>query len=140
MEITASDGKTYKTKYYNLDAIISVGYRVNASQATHFRIWATECLKAYIIKGFTMDDERLKNPNHAELQANNGNIMNMKNWVQKSDSFLQFNEQDIFHQRQLQGYERDFDKLTKTLIKNSLRKIIFLWCYQIQFQYTDAWI
>ncbi len=51
------------TKYYNLDAIISVGYRVNSTQATAFRMWATERLKEYIIKGFTMDDERLKNPN-----------------------------------------------------------------------------
>lgn len=50
--------------FYNLDAIISVGYRVNSSQATAFRIWATERLKEYIIKGFTMDDERLKNPNN----------------------------------------------------------------------------
>ena len=49
-------------EYYNLDAIISVGYRVNSSKATMFRIWATERLKEYIIKGFTMDDERLKNP------------------------------------------------------------------------------
>ena len=49
-------------EYYNLDAIISVGYRVNSAQATAFRIWATERLKEYIIKGFTMDDERLKNP------------------------------------------------------------------------------
>jgi hypothetical protein len=59
---TAADGKTYLTQFYNLDAIISVGYRVNSSQATAFRIWATERLKEYIIKGFTMDDERLKNP------------------------------------------------------------------------------
>jgi len=59
-------GKTQETKvkYYNLDSIISVGYRVNSHQATAFRIWATERLKEYIIKGFTMDDERLKNPNH----------------------------------------------------------------------------
>ncbi len=59
-------GKTQesKVKFYNLDAIISVGYRVNSSQATAFRIWATERLKEYIIKGFTMDDERLKNPNN----------------------------------------------------------------------------
>ncbi len=64
LEHTASDGKTYQTKFYNLDAIISVGYRVNSTQATHFRIWATERLKEYIIKGFTMDDERLKNPNN----------------------------------------------------------------------------
>jgi hypothetical protein len=62
----AIEGKTQETKvkYYNLDAIISVGYRVNSSQATAFRIWATERLKEYIIKGFTMDDERLKNPNN----------------------------------------------------------------------------
>ena len=56
-------GKTQNqfVKFYNLDAILSVGYRVNSSQATQFRIWATERLKEYIIKGFTMDDERLKN-------------------------------------------------------------------------------
>lgn len=63
LEHTADDGKTYKTKFYNLDAILSVGYRVNSTHATQFRIWATERLKEYIIKGFTMDDERLKNPN-----------------------------------------------------------------------------
>lgn len=61
---TAADGKNYLTQFYNLDAIISVGYRVNSTQATHFRIWATSILKEYIIKGFTMDDERLKNPNN----------------------------------------------------------------------------
>lgn len=61
---TATDGKTYQTQFYNLDTIISIGYRVNSSQATAFRIWATELLKEYIIKGFTMDDERLKNPNN----------------------------------------------------------------------------
>ena len=64
LEITAEDGKKYSTKFYNLDAIISVGYRVNSRQATHFRIWATQVLKEYIIKGFAMDDERLKNPNN----------------------------------------------------------------------------
>jgi len=61
---TAEDGKNYKIKHYNLDAIIAVGYRVNSKKATQFRIWATERLKEYIIKGFTMDDERLKNPNN----------------------------------------------------------------------------
>ena len=55
--------QTQSVKFYNLDAIISVGYRVNSQTATQFRIWATERLKEYIIKGFTMDDERLKNPN-----------------------------------------------------------------------------
>jgi hypothetical protein len=60
---TANDGKTYQTQFYNLDAIISIGYRVNSSQATAFRMWATQKLKEYIIKGFVMDDERLKNLN-----------------------------------------------------------------------------
>jgi len=55
---------TRDVEFYNLDAIISVGYRVNSIQATHFRVWATERLKEYIIKGFTMDDERLKNPEY----------------------------------------------------------------------------
>lgn len=57
---TASDGKGYNTQYYNLDAIISVGYRVNSQEATQFRIWATKTLKEFIIKGFVLDDERLK--------------------------------------------------------------------------------
>ena len=57
---TASDGKNYKVKHYNLDAIISVGYRVNSTKATQFRIWATQALKEYIIKGFVLDDNRLK--------------------------------------------------------------------------------
>jgi hypothetical protein len=61
LEYTAQDGKIYKTGFYNLDAIISVGYRVNSIQATQFRRWATERLKEYIKKGFVLDDERLKN-------------------------------------------------------------------------------
>ncbi len=61
LEHTAADGKTYQTQFYNLDAIISIGYRVNSATATKFRIWATTRLREYIIKGFTMDDERLKN-------------------------------------------------------------------------------
>jgi hypothetical protein len=63
LEITATDSKKYKTKFYNLDAIISIGYRVNSYQATQFRIWATKTLKEYIIKGFVLDDERLKQGN-----------------------------------------------------------------------------
>lgn len=57
---TASDGKNYKTKHYALDLIIAIGYRVNSKKATQFRIWATRILQEYIIKGFSMDDERLK--------------------------------------------------------------------------------
>ncbi|WP_217952924.1 virulence RhuM family protein [Adlercreutzia caecimuris] len=64
MEHTATDGKTYRTNFYNLDAIISVGYRINSRQATLFRIWATRILHEYIQKGYAMDDSRLKNPTY----------------------------------------------------------------------------
>ena len=57
---TAADGKTYQVDYYNLDVIISVGYRVKSQQGTQFRIWATQRLREYIIKGFTLNDERFK--------------------------------------------------------------------------------
>ncbi len=60
IRITAEDGKDYLTNCYNLDAIISVGYRVNSEQATRFRIWATQTLREFIIKGFVLNDELLK--------------------------------------------------------------------------------
>jgi len=61
LEHTANDGKTYNTKYYNLDAIISIGYRVNSKKATQFRQWATSVLKEFAIKGFVLDKKRLEN-------------------------------------------------------------------------------
>ncbi len=70
LEHTAADGKTYKTQFYNLDAIISVGYRVNSQRATQFRIWAAKILKQYLIKGYAINEKRLleaKNKFH-ELQ------------------------------------------------------------------------
>jgi hypothetical protein len=63
---TAADGKTYQVEYFNLDVVISVGYRVKSHRGTQFRIWATQRLREYIVKGFTLDDERLK-------RADNGN-------------------------------------------------------------------
>jgi hypothetical protein len=63
---TAADGKTYQVEYFNLDVVISVGYRVKSHRGTQFRIWATQRLREYIVKGFTLDDERLK-------QAGGGN-------------------------------------------------------------------
>lgn len=60
--VTASDGKNYQTKLYNLDAILAVGYRVRSPRGVQFRRWASTILKEYLIKGFVMDDERLKNP------------------------------------------------------------------------------
>ncbi len=59
---TAADGKEYNVKHFNLDAILAVGYRVRSQRGTQFRRWATERLREYLVKGFTMDDERLKNP------------------------------------------------------------------------------
>ena len=61
IRITASDGKNYNTKHYNLDLILSVGYRIKSKIATQFRIWATELIKEYLKKGFVMNDDRLKN-------------------------------------------------------------------------------
>jgi hypothetical protein len=65
--ITAADGKKYRTNHYNLDAIISVGYRVKSAVATRFRIWATQQLREFIVKGFVLDDERLKNPDRLAM-------------------------------------------------------------------------
>lgn len=64
METTATDGKNYNTTFYHLKAVLAVGYRVNSSEATHFRIWATNTLQEYVVKGFVMDDERLKSGKH----------------------------------------------------------------------------
>jgi len=59
IRITATDGKQYLANFYNLDAVIAVGYRVNSGRATQFRIWATQVLREYIIKGFALNDDRL---------------------------------------------------------------------------------
>lgn len=109
MEITANDGKNYKVTYYSLDAIIAVGYRVNSHQATQFRIWATKTLREFIIKGFVLDDERLKQGKRfgkdyfdelleriREIRASERQIpMKMADWVTRLDAFLQFNEYNI---------------------------------------------
>jgi DNA ligase (NAD+) len=68
LEHTASDGKRYKTKFYSLDAVISIGYRVNSQQATQFRIWATEVLKHHLIQGYTVYKPRLAQQGLHELQ------------------------------------------------------------------------
>ena len=68
LERTAADGKRYKTKFYNLDAVISIGYRVNSAQATQFRIWASQVLKEHLIRGYTTYDKRLAERGVHELQ------------------------------------------------------------------------
>ncbi|MBB70769.1 MAG: hypothetical protein CMF50_00020 [Legionellales bacterium] len=68
LEHTANDGKRYKTKFYNLDAVVSVGYRINSHEATRFRIWATQVLKDHLVNGYTTYDKRLAERGVQELQ------------------------------------------------------------------------
>jgi hypothetical protein len=96
LEHTASDSKTYQTKYYNLDAIISVGYRVNSKRATQFRQWATNVLREFAIKGFVLDKKRLENGSFlAENRANRKIPMSMEDWAKRLDAFLEFDDREI---------------------------------------------
>lgn len=95
---TAKDGKAYTMKYYNLDVIISVGYRVKSQQGTQFRIWATKRLKEYIIKGFALDDERFKA----------GNSMNYFNELQDRLREIRLSER-FFYQKIKDIYTTSID-------------------------------
>lgn len=92
LEHTASDGKSYKVKFYNLDAIISVGYRVNSSRATQFRVWATQRLRDYIVKGYAVNEKRLKEEHD----------LKMKELQQTARLF-----QNVIEAQKAQGYEKD---------------------------------
>lgn len=124
---TAADGKTYQVEYYNLDVIISVGYRVKSHRGTQFRIWATERLREFIIKGFTLDDERLKQGGggnyfdellaRIRLQALNRRPMYMQDWVMKMDDFLKLSDRDILthagrisHEEAMVKAEAEYEK------------------------------
>lgn len=95
---TASDGKNYATNHYNLDVVISVGYRVKSQQGTQFRIWATQRLKEYIIKGFTLNDERFKT----------GNSMNYFNELQNRIREIRISEK-FFYQKIKDIYATSID-------------------------------
>ncbi len=95
---TASDGKKYKIKHYNLDAIIALGYRVNSKRATQFRIWATKRLKEYIVKGFALNDERFKS----------GNSMNYFNELQERIRQIRLSER-FFYQKIKDIYKTSID-------------------------------
>jgi hypothetical protein len=104
---TADDGKNYDTNYYNLDVIISVGYRVKSVQGTQFRIWATQRLKEYIIKGFALNDERFKS----------GNSMNYFNELQGRIREIRLSER-FFYQKIKDIYTTSIDyvaEITKIL-------------------------
>jgi hypothetical protein len=106
---TGSDGKYYNTKFYNLDAIISVGYRVNSKRATQFRQWATQVLKEFAMKGFVLDNKRLENGAFlTEERAKRKNPMPMEDWVKRLDLFLEFDGHDI-----LQGSGKITAKIAK---------------------------
>ena len=91
LEHTAADGKVYKTQFYNLDAIISVGYRVNSKRATQFRIWATKTLKEHLIKGYTINEKRL---------------LQVKNQLQELQSAISFLQEKSKHNL-LAGQEQE---------------------------------
>ena len=86
LEHTASDGKTYSTKFYSLDAILSVGYRVNSKNATRFRIWANKVLKDYLVKGYVVS-ERIKLEQYSDLKQT---VKLLSNVIQQKE--LSFNE------------------------------------------------
>lgn len=93
---TAPDGKTYKVRYYNLDMIISVGYRVNSKRATQFRVWATGRLKEYIIKGYAINERRLLENQQSKL----------KELQQANKLFL-----EVIESRKAEGYEKELLKI-----------------------------
>lgn len=95
---TATDGKSYNTYFYNLDVIISVGYRVKSQQGTQFRIWATQRLKEYIIKGFALNDERFKS----------GTSMNYFNELQNRIREIRLSEK-FFYQKIKDIYATSID-------------------------------
>ena len=141
LETTAHDGKNYQTRYYNLDAVISVGYRVNSTKATQFRIWATQLIKEYIIKGFALDDERLKNGryfgkdyfrdllertvssffDYIERIIGRRSTFTMEAFSNSVNKFLEFNEYQVLegygkisHQQAEQKALREYEKFNKT--------------------------
>lgn len=85
--ITASDGKQYDTNFYNLDAIISVGYRVNSSRATQFRIWATNTLREYLTKGYVINEKMLKTQQN-KIQTLQSTVNLLKRSIQNQISTI----------------------------------------------------
>jgi hypothetical protein len=110
---TASDGKNYKTNFYNLDVIISVGYRVKSIQGTQFRIWATQRLKEYIVKGFALNDDRFKS----------GNTMNYFNELQQRIREIRISEK-FFYQKIKNIYTTSIDYDAKDEKTVSFFKIV----------------
>jgi len=105
---TATDGKNYLTQFYNLDAIISVGYRVNSRKATLFRIWATKVLKEYMTKGFAMDDDRLKQGKTAFGKDYFRELLERVRSIRASERRIWLQITDIFAECSI-DYDKDAD-------------------------------
>ena len=112
-----------KTLVYNLDAIIAVGYRVNSKKATNFRIWATKVLKEYMIKGFVMDDERLKNPNYIFGEDYFDELLERIRNIRSSERRFYQKITDIYSQCSI-DYDKD-SEITKTFFKTVQNKLHF---------------
>ena len=112
-----------KTLVYNLDAIIAVGYRVNSKKATNFRIWATKVLKEYMIKGFVMDDERLKNPNYSFGEDYFDELLERIKNIRSSERRFYQKITDIYSQCSI-DYDKD-SEITKTFFKTVQNKLHF---------------
>ena len=132
---TASDGKTYQVDYYNLDVIISVGYRVKSHRSTQFRIWAMGILKEYMKKGFALDDDYLTEQeldalnkivtaylDIAEVHALNKEPMYMKDWLETIDDYLKMTRRDILtssghisHKQAIEKAHAEYDKYKNRL-------------------------
>ena len=108
--ITANDGKSYNTNFYNLDVIISIGYRVNSQRATQFRIWATTVLKEFAIKGYVLDKERLKNGSFLNKQYFD-NLLEEIREIRASERNFYQKITDIY------ALSMDYDKNSKTTIE-----------------------
>ncbi|MCD8091409.1 MAG: virulence RhuM family protein [Bacteroides sp.] len=122
---TAADGKNYLTQFYNLDAIISVGYRVNSRKATNFRIWATSILKEYMTKGFVMDDERLKQGKTAFGKDYFKELLERVRSIRASERRIWLQITDIFAECSI-DYDKDAD-VTKefyTMVQNKFHYAI----------------
>jgi hypothetical protein len=120
IRITAEDGKNYLTNFYNLDAIIAVGYRVNSYQATQFRIWATKTLREFIIKGFVLDDERLKQGQHFGKDYFNELLERIRE-IRASERRFYLKITDIYEQCSI-DYSKDAE-ITETFFKTVQNKL-----------------
>ncbi len=128
---TASDGKKYNVLHYNLDAIIAVGYRINSKKATEFRIWATKILKEYMIKGFALNDEKLKNngtnPYFEELLARIRDIRSSEKvfWRKVLDLYATSVDYDPKNNLSVQFFKTIQNKMHYAVSHQTAAEIIF---------------